>query len=235
MALIEHRWRAKPGWDEPASRSCKTKPKHLILLFGLSFERQPDIVRIDAILKCEPEAKVLSISLHPCPQKDEMRVLGELLKYYPERYEHVETNFREERGLKTLMERVHVLNLPAKGYLDYAWLQTNYYKERPQGYGMNWLPTKTDGKNTWTIGKIKMLMEVGMTEFYLPMDVGGNAREMVEAYVKACCGPHRKTATKLLLRPLEMGKVRKGCKEHRLVNSDFECATRLNLLQAGAL
>ena len=77
--------------------------------------------------------------------------------------------------------------------------------------------------------------QVGMTEFYLPMDVGGNAREMVEAYVKACCGPHRKTATKLLLRPLEMGKVRKGCKEHRLVNSDFECATRLNLLQAGAL
>jgi len=71
-----------------------------------------------------------------------------------------------------------------------------------------------------------------MTEFLLPMDVGGNAKEMIEAYVKACSGPHRKTATKLLLRPLEMTKVRKGCKEHSLVHSDFECARRLGLLQA---
>jgi hypothetical protein len=154
------RWNAKPGWDQRAARGCKTDPKCLLLLFGLSFEREPDIVRIETILKCEPDAKVLSISLHPCPKENEMSVLGDLFKYYPERYEHVETNFREERGLKTLMERVHSHNLPARGYLDYAWLQTNYYKERPQGYGMNWLPMKTDGKSSWTIGKIKMLMEV---------------------------------------------------------------------------
>ena len=144
-----------------ACRSRQEEPKYLLLLFGLSFERKPDIVRIEEILKCEPEAKVLSISLHPSPkQNEESNVLGDLFKYYPKRYQHVETNFREERGLKTLVEVLSMHQLPARGYLDYAWLQTNYYKERPQGYGMNWLPMKIDGKNTWTIGKIKMLMEV---------------------------------------------------------------------------
>jgi hypothetical protein len=38
----------------------------------------------------------------------------------------------QERGLKTLSEKIVEVGLPAKGYLDYAWLQTNYYKERPQ-------------------------------------------------------------------------------------------------------
>ena len=48
-------------------------------------------------------------------------------------FEHVKSNFREERGLKKLQEKLLQHKLPSKRYLDYAWLQTNYYKEKPQG------------------------------------------------------------------------------------------------------
>jgi hypothetical protein len=45
----------------------------------------------------------------------------------------VESNFREERGLKKVQDKLLEGALPSVGYLDYAWLQTNYYKEKPQG------------------------------------------------------------------------------------------------------
>lgn len=75
------------------------------------------------------------------------------------RYQHCETNFREERGMKTLCEAIKEIDLPAVAYLDYAWLQTNYYKEKPQGYGMNWLPKKISN-TSWNPGKIQMLFSV---------------------------------------------------------------------------
>ncbi len=56
-----------------------------------------------------------------------------LFKYFPGRYEHLESNFREERGLETVSEKLREVGLPSVGYLDYAWLQKNYYRERPQG------------------------------------------------------------------------------------------------------
>ncbi len=59
-------------------------------------------MRIEAYLQSHPDEKVVSVSLHPAPTKEEGHCLGVLMKYLPNRYEHVEANFREERGLKTL-------------------------------------------------------------------------------------------------------------------------------------
>jgi hypothetical protein len=157
------------------------------------------MVRIEALLQADPTTKVLSVSLHPAPRDSELTALGILCKFFPQRYEHVETNFREERGLKTLSEKIAAVGLPAVGYLDYAWLQTNYYKERPQGYGMNWLPMKTDSSSGWKPGKVALLFEAGiMTEFVLPVDLGGNAQEMVDAYARAARGVHGGSAPRLV-------------------------------------
>jgi hypothetical protein len=82
------------------------------------------------------------------------------LKHIYVRFQHCETNFREERGIKNLQKSIVSLGLPAVAFLDYAWLQTNYYKEKPQGYGMNWFPIKAQGGSTWNQGKIKMLFSV---------------------------------------------------------------------------
>jgi hypothetical protein len=92
----------------------------------MSFERAPDCVRIEALLQADPSIKILSVSLHPAPvagENGEMKQLGTLRKFFPTRYEHCETNFREERGLKTLSARILTEGKPAVGYLDYAWLQ----------------------------------------------------------------------------------------------------------------
>ncbi len=85
-------------------------------------------------------------------------------------------------------------------------------------YGMNWLPMKTGGRQSWLPGKIKLLFAVrklmtftfrfclhiipltqnysrshtqfysisqaNMIAFFLPVDVGGNAFEMVDTYAQ---------------------------------------------------
>jgi len=149
---------SRVGSGQRSLRNHVAAPSSILVLFGFSYERASDCVRIEALLKSDPTFKVLSVALHPAPV--DLEVLGILKKFHPDRYEHVETNFREERGLKRLQEKILKVGLPAKGILDYAWLQTNYYKERPQGYGMNWLPMKKDDRVAWYPGKIHMLFEV---------------------------------------------------------------------------
>mmetsp|Transcript_6908 Transcript_6908/g.15825 ORF Transcript_6908/g.15825 Transcript_6908/m.15825 type:complete len:775 (+) Transcript_6908:213-2537(+) len=201
-------------------RNHSAKPTYSAVLFGLSFERASDMVRIEALLQSDPEAKVVSVSLHPEPE--DQKVLGALIKYYPVRYEHVETNFREERGLRKIVEKIRNDGLPARGYLDYAWLQTNYYKEKPQGYGMNWLPMKREARNAWDPGKIQMLFEAGITEFLLPMDVGGNAQEMLQDYIRACEGAFARDAPRLALTPMTLQAAKAaGEVGHALVRSDI--------------
>lgn len=82
---------------------------------------------------------------------------------YDLRYKHCHTNFGENRGILSLRQHIVDTNLPAKGYLDYAWLQCNYYTEKTQGYGMNWLPWKPQGSSAWNVGKIMTLFEVSYT------------------------------------------------------------------------
>jgi hypothetical protein len=51
----------------------------------------------------------------------------------------------------------------SEGFLDYQWLQPDYYKER---YGLNWLL------------KIQLLFHAKMITFYLPNDKKRNVNEM---------------------------------------------------------
>ena len=80
-------------------RNHSAKPTYSAVLFGLSFERASDMVsgqlffcymfnkkspgqnqvRIEALLQSDPEAKVVSVSLHPEPE--DQKVLGALIKY----------------------------------------------------------------------------------------------------------------------------------------------------------
>lgn len=56
------------------------------------------------------------------------------------------------------------------------------------GYGMNWLPsplTYGSGSNhRWASGKIAPLFEVGLTHFVLPLDKGGDCRDMLSTYLE---------------------------------------------------
>lgn len=93
------RWRPKQGADHRRLRGHQTPPTSTLVLFGCSFERDSDMVRIEALLQADPTVKILSVSLHPAPRDIELASLGILFKFFPERYEHVETNFREVRAL----------------------------------------------------------------------------------------------------------------------------------------
>lgn len=87
---------------------------------------------------------------------------------------------------------------------------------------MNWLPVKTDSSAVWRLGKIAMLFEAGLiAEFVLPVDVGGNAQEMVDAYAHAARGAHGSTAPRLVLDSMTPSQSkREGPSGHPLVCSD---------------
>ena len=87
---------------------------------------------------------------------------------------------------------------------------------------MNWLPMKNDSSAVWRLGKIAMLFEAGlMAEFVLPIDVGGNAQEMLDAYVLAARGVHGNTAPRLVLEMMTPSQSKKeGPSGHPLVCSD---------------
>lgn len=123
------RWGSKEA-NGRRLRYHEAEPTSVVVLFGMSFERAPDVVRIEAHLQADPTIKVISVSLHPAPVAGEdgaMPQLGTLGKFHPTRYEHCETNFREERGLKTLIQKILQEGKPTVGYLDYAWLQVNHF------------------------------------------------------------------------------------------------------------
>lgn len=48
----------------------ETKLAEVMVLFGMSFERDPDRLRIFTMLNRNPQSKILSISMHPRPEYD---------------------------------------------------------------------------------------------------------------------------------------------------------------------
>lgn len=212
----------KPGFDEPALEFHHSKPERIFVFLAMSFERDSDIERIESFLCCFPDVKVLSVSVHPAPMQAELDVLGVLRKYWPSRYEHIETDFHEERGLERLAIKLSSEGLTSSCLLDYAWLQSNYYKEQGR-YGMNWLPMKIESYRKWTDGKVLRLLKAGVSEFFLPVDIGGNAVEMILRYERSISAD-RASAPRVRIDTVSMQRCRKF---HPLVRSDFSIAEKL--------
>lgn len=80
------RYLPKPGSDARVLRGHTTEPASIAVLLGLSFERESDRIRIESFLKQNPTTIVMSVSLHPQPNENEMEVLGVIKKFWPNRY-----------------------------------------------------------------------------------------------------------------------------------------------------
>lgn len=178
------------GRGAVAGRRC------LIVFFGASFERASDQLRISALLRRLPGAKVLSVavrSVRDAVARPEL--YGRLQPFVPTRYEHLSCNFREERGFRVVMDAIQRIvaggGWRVEGVLDYAFLAAGYYREAPMGYGMNWLSSNQRRcAGDWKPGKLETLFINNlMHAFWLPNDVSGCAQEMLTEYkeqVGAC-------------------------------------------------
>lgn len=83
--IIRARYSAKAGSDGRVLRYHQTAPRSIAVLLGISFEREPDRLRIESFLQCDPFCIVISVSLHPKPNENEMEVLGPIKKFWPTR------------------------------------------------------------------------------------------------------------------------------------------------------
>ena len=170
-------------------RIVDERQRRLIVFFGASFERESDQVRISALLRRLPAAKVLSVAVRNVEDVAEQPELyGKLCTFVPDRYEHLPCNFREERGFRVVMRAIQRIVADGKwrvdGVLDYAFLAAGYYREAPMGYGMNWLSSAQQGRaGDWKPGKLEPLFTRNlMHAFWLPNDASGCAQEMMMQY-----------------------------------------------------
>lgn len=86
QAIERARYSAKAGSDGRVLRYHQTEPTNIAVLLGISFEREPDRLRIESFLQHDPTSIVISVSLHPQPKQNEMEVLGPIKKFWPTRY-----------------------------------------------------------------------------------------------------------------------------------------------------
>lgn len=98
---------------------------------------------------------------------------------------HVKLWFRQAKRLvEELAPRIHRLKrykLKVKVFLDYMWLQQNYYESN---YGEDWLcgadlQTQTP---TEAMGKCLPILQAGAAEIWLPNDSGGELEKMIKAW-----------------------------------------------------
>ena len=132
----------------PFSRPRGIRVQRVLYALAMSWHRPRDRTRLQMLKNMHPDTLIISVS-------DCDHTQGSML--------HIACNFSSIRGRKSLTRSVtqqrrghHCARILI--YLDYFWLQANYYRYR---YGMCWLSSTAD-----------ILLRAGADEVILPYDGG---------------------------------------------------------------